>query len=259
MQDETEIRRSIAAAWEAGAASYDESLRHGIIHEDEAVAWSRLATAIFGDPRRTDVPIKLVLDVGTGTGLMALLAAELGHDVTALDMSEAMLDQARQKARSLHLDIRWEVGDAEDPPYAPGTFDVLVSRHLVWTLLHPGETLERWATLVRPGGLVVILDGAYEKRDPGRRFVARVASWIVRRRSDPTDHAYPEDVQQRLPLVRQRSPSAVADLMRGAPLVDVKIRPLTEIERVERSHMGRLERLADTWVRYLASGRRPLS
>ena len=255
MTEEHDIRASMVAAWDAGAETYDDHLRHGILHEDEQVAWSRLATAIFGDPRRTEIPIKRVLDVGTGTGLMALLAAELGHDVTGLDMSEAMLAEAQQKSRRLHLDVRWDVGDAEDPPYAPGTFDVLVSRHLVWTLLHPAETLETWSTLVRPGGLVVIIDGAYGRGSP----LARVAKWIIRRRASGSDHAYPHEVQARLPLARQRDPGAVTRLMRDVGLRDVKARPLTEIERVERSHMGRLERLADTWIRYLATGRRPLT
>ena len=255
MTDDQDIRATMAAAWDAGAGTYDDHLRHGILHEDEGVAWSRLATAIFGDPRRTDVPIKRVLDIGTGTGLMALLAAELGHDVTGLDMSEGMLDQARRKAREFHLDVRLDLGDAEDPPYAPGTFDVLISRHLVWTLLHPAETLEMWSTLVRPGGVIVVIDGAYGGGGP----LARLAQWLVRRRSGGTDHAYPDELHARLPLAHQRDPGAVARLMREAGLADVKVRPLTEIERVERAHMGRLERLADTWIRYLATGRRPLT
>ena len=256
MTDDTHLRAAIVHAWNEGAATYDDHRRHGILHEDESVAWSRMATAIFGDPRRTEVPIKRVLDVGTGTGLMALLAAELGHDVTGLDMSEAMLDRARRKARELRLDVRWDVGDAEDPPYAPGTFDILVSRHVAWTLLHPAETLETWSTLVRPGGLVAILDGAYGGVGP----VARVARWwLARRHPGGSDHAYPHEVQERLPLARQRSTEEVARLMRSVGLQGVKVRPLTEIERVERSHMTRAERLADTWIRYLATGRRPLT
>ncbi|HLA15756.1 MAG TPA: methyltransferase domain-containing protein [Candidatus Limnocylindrales bacterium] len=255
MTDEPQIRETITATWDAGAGTYDDHLRHGILHEDEGVAWSRLATAIFGDPRRTEVPIKRVLDVGTGTGLMALLAAELGHDVTGLDASEGMLDRARRKARDLHLDVRWDIGDAEDPPYAPGTFDILVSRHVTWTLLHPAETFERWSTLVRPGGLIVILDGSSSAGGP----VARLAKWLVRRRSGGNDHAYPDHVHHSLPLAHGATPAAIARLMREAGIGDVKVRPLTEIERVERSHMSRLERLADTWIRFMATGRRPLT
>lgn len=256
MIDESDLRAAMVSAWDAGAASYDGHRRHGILHEDEGVAWSRMATAIFGDPRRTEVPIKRVLDVGTGTGLMALLAAELGHDVTGLDVSEAMLDQARRKARELHLDVRWDVGDAEDPPYAPGTFDILVSRHLVWTLLHPGETLEAWSTLVRPGGLVAILDGAYGSGGP----LARLAKWwLARQKPASNEHAYPHEVHARLPLARQRSTDEVVHLLRSVGLEDVKVRPLTEIERIERSHMTRAERLADTWIRYLVTARRPLA
>jgi hypothetical protein len=89
--------------------------------------------------------------------------------------------------------------------------------------------------------------------------VARLARWLIARRGGGNDHAYPHEVQARLPLAHQTDPGAVLKLMREAGMNDVKARPLTEIERVERSHMGRLERLADTWIRYLASGRRPTS
>lgn len=259
--DDTELKRELTAVWDAGAATYDGTPRHGILDEDEEAAWRRLAAAIFGDPRRTGVPIRRVLDVGTGTGLLALLAAELGHEVHGIDLSEAMLDRARRKGRDRHLDVAWEIGDAEAPPYAPSTFDVVAARHLVWTLPHPAEAMATWATLVRPDGLVVVLDGAF--RAPPRPFdlPIRIAAALVERRARAEaddDHAYRPEHRARLPFARQRDPRAIVGLMEAAGLGDVKVRPLGEIERIERARQGWLQRLADRWVRYLATGRRSL-
>ena len=60
---------------------------------------------------------------------MSLLAAELGHGVTALDLSPGMLAEARRKADRLGLDIETVVGPAQEPP--PGPFDVVLERHLL--------------------------------------------------------------------------------------------------------------------------------
>jgi len=68
-----------------------------------------------------------VLDVATGTGELALRAARLGARVTALDISTALLDQARAKAVREQLPIEWTEGNAEELPYGDGSFDVVCS------------------------------------------------------------------------------------------------------------------------------------
>ena len=65
------------------------------------------------------------LDVGTGTGEVALRAARAGADVTAVDISAELLEQARAKAGA--EDVRWELGDAQDLPYEDGSFEVVSS------------------------------------------------------------------------------------------------------------------------------------
>lgn len=64
-----------------------------------------------------------VLDVATGPGWTAAAAAARGAEVTGVDISAAMLDEARRR----HPDIRFEMGAAEDLPFEDGSFDVVVS------------------------------------------------------------------------------------------------------------------------------------
>ncbi len=255
-----QLSRELVATWDAGAATYDRLPRHGIRHDDERRAWRRLVAAILGDPAHAAVPRLRVLDVGTGTGVLALLAAELGHDVTAVDLSPGMLGQARRRALDTGLAVTWLEGDAAAPPVEPDSFDAVVCRHLVWTLADPAGAIAAWRGPLRPGGLIAVIDGWYARQPPPVRWAARAAGRLVKRNGpdgDSHEHPYRPDQLARLPLARQSGTAAIANAMVAAGLTHVRVRPLVEIERIERAHQSFAERLADPWRRYLATGRSP--
>ena len=64
-----------------------------------------------------------VLEVGTGGGRAALALAKLGYRVSALDLSAALIDAARESAARQELDVDFVVGDARALPYADAAFD----------------------------------------------------------------------------------------------------------------------------------------
>jgi ubiquinone/menaquinone biosynthesis C-methylase UbiE len=72
-------------------------------------------------------PGERVLDVGTGTGELALRAARAGADVTGVDISEPLLRQARAKAAREGLTVAFDLGDAQQLPYGAASFDVVAS------------------------------------------------------------------------------------------------------------------------------------
>jgi ubiquinone/menaquinone biosynthesis C-methylase UbiE len=67
------------------------------------------------------------LDLGAGTGELAVRAAAAGAQVTAIDIAEPMIERARATAEEAGADIRFDVGDVEYLPYEDRCFDVLVS------------------------------------------------------------------------------------------------------------------------------------
>src|SRR5512143_382139 len=70
-----------------------------------------------------------VLDVGTGTGVVAITARRMGAKVTGLDLTPELLAQAKEGAKIAgHDDITWHEGDAEALPFPDDYFDVVLSQ-----------------------------------------------------------------------------------------------------------------------------------
>ncbi|WP_407276184.1 class I SAM-dependent methyltransferase [Halothiobacillus sp. DCM-1] len=103
-------------------------------------------------------PDAQVLDVATGTGLVAFYVASklgVGGTVLGVDISEGMLAQAREKLRTVpSAAVRFEWGDAESLEYAQGRFDVILCcSALIWMSDLPG-VLRHWWSLLAPGGVI---------------------------------------------------------------------------------------------------------
>ena len=128
---------------------------------DAECPWSRdddFFVAVVGD-----TPVRVV-DLGCGSGRLALGLAAVGHEVTGIDPAHASLDAARRKpGASL---VRWVVGTSSDLPSA--RFDVAVlTSHVVQLLVDEDEwrrsLADLWRSLV-PGATL-----AFDSRDPDAR------------------------------------------------------------------------------------------
>ncbi|GGR46100.1 class I SAM-dependent methyltransferase [Streptomyces netropsis] len=158
---------AIAAYWDAAAPDFDDEPDHGLKAADTRAAWAdRLSAWLPSAPAD-------VLDVGCGTGSLSELIAEAGHRVTGVDLAPRMVGQARAKLTAAGLQGRFLVGDAAAPPTGQEKFDVLLSRHLVWTLPDPHAALNEWTGRIRPGGLLVLVEGRWcEAGQSGVPYVA---------------------------------------------------------------------------------------
>ena len=102
-----------------------------------------------------------ILDVGTGTGFFAILMARLGHRVTGIDLTPAMLEEARNLSAQRNLDITFREMDAQNLSYGDESFDVVISRNLTWTLPEPEKAYAQWHRVLKPGGLLLNFDADY--------------------------------------------------------------------------------------------------
>lgn len=146
----------VEARWSAWAPSFDDEPDHGLRDPAVRAAWDRRVRSWLPDMASD------VADLGCGTGSLAVLAASHGHRVIGVDLSPAMVDLSRAKAAAADLDVAFTVGDAAAPPLDDGSQDVVLVRHVAWTLPDPHAALRRWADLLRPGGRLVLVEGRWQ-------------------------------------------------------------------------------------------------
>jgi SAM-dependent methyltransferase len=97
-----------------------------------------------------------LLDVGCGSGQLALIAARAGAQVTGCDIATNWLEKARARAEAEGLEIAFEEGDAESLPYEDAQFDVVAS--LVGAMFAPRPELvaAELTRVCRPSGLIAM-------------------------------------------------------------------------------------------------------
>lgn len=102
-----------------------------------------------------------VLDIGTGPGFFPILMGREGHNVTAVDYTEAMLEMARSNSEKFGVNGTFLRMDAQDLDFPDESFDLILSRNLIWDLERPRKAYEEWLRVLRPGGRMIILDGNF--------------------------------------------------------------------------------------------------
>lgn len=95
-----------------------------------------------------------VLDVGTGTGVVAVTAAVKGAHVTGLDLTPELVEQAKANASLAGVDVDWRVGDAEALPFADASFDAVVSQFGHMFAPRPDVATREMLRVLKPGGRV---------------------------------------------------------------------------------------------------------
>lgn len=102
-----------------------------------------------------------VLDVASGPGLVAIAFAEIARQVTCLDMTPAMLEQARKQAAAKGLaNLIFQEGDAYALPYSDDSFDAVITRYTFHHFLQPEAVLNEMIRVCQPGGRIVVADVA---------------------------------------------------------------------------------------------------
>lgn len=247
-----DVKKEIAVCWDGCAAEYDDLYGHGLKSAAEAAAWKEfLRTAIGTTPQR-------ILDVGTGTGFLALLLAELGHEVTGIDLSDGMMEQGRKKAAARKLAVTFRTGDAETlPAEMESSFDVVINRHLLWTLLEPQKALQEWYRVLKPGGRVMIIDGNWKQLSAGdrlRRFFGNLLIAVTEFRNPwRQSSGYSAELNGLLPMNRADAALDPKSILKACGFAHIAEMRLTEIDQIERRAMPLKVRLTKNCHRHMLS------
>jgi SAM-dependent methyltransferase len=147
-----------------------------------------------------------VLDVGTGTGVVAITARNIGARVTGLDLTPALLAQARESATVAgHDDIAWHEGDAEALPFPDASFDVVLSQFGHMFAPRPEVAVSEMLRVLKPGGTIAFATW------PGEQLIGRQFSLIAKYIPPPQGVASPVQWGD-VAIVRQRLGDSVKRL-----------------------------------------------
>ncbi len=148
-----------ASSWGVTGAAYERFSEH-------------FADALFHCAQRlAPRPGESLLDVATGTGWTARIAAARGAHVTGIDYSEEMIVAARKIAQHCGVTITFDVGDAHQLPYPDNSFDAII-RHLVsYSRVSLKLSHENWLEFAAQVGVSHLLCG---------RAIALLVLWLAK-------------------------------------------------------------------------------
>ena len=238
--------------------------------DEEERAWKSFFSKEIGEEKQR------VLDVGTGIGFLALPLAERGHDVVGIDLSDEMILMARERAKKRGLDLDLRIGDAESLDLEDESFDVVVSRWVLWTLPDPEKAISEWMRVLKPGGRAYEFGVARSAEKEGlcrrikrnmRMFLIMVVerrnAWVIRSR-------YGKDLdgkglEEKLPLhhVKPDSNAKVIEFFEKHGFVDITTTLMEEVNRHRKKQKREALRHKLAWGdgsgTYCLSGRKPVT
>ena len=256
------LRDEIKAYWSERAATFDLSPGHEIFSEEERAAWHALFLRHLGPGAG-----RAALDLASGTGVISHLLDELGFKVQGLDWAEPMLERAREKARKRGRSIRFALGDAENTMEPDGHYDVIVNRHLVWTLVDPAAAFAEWLRVLKPGGTLLVVDGDFVNSTALERLFSKLSAWGQRlglfRAETPTGSpqmmATHRSILSRVHFSKGARAEAVVELLQKAGFVDITVdREFREIHRTQAKNWNVFKGLArQSQHRYAVRAEKP--
>jgi ubiquinone/menaquinone biosynthesis C-methylase UbiE len=189
-----------AAGWEQQVAGYDDFF--GPI--TTRLVAPLLDAAAVG-------PASRVLDVASGPGYVASVAAEREASVVGLDVSEGMVE----RARSLHPQLDFRLGSAEALPFDDSAFDAVVANFLMLHLGRPERAAAEFARVLRPGGRVALT--VWDAPDQAR-FIGVLVEAVAAAGAAP-----PQDMPVGPPIFRFADEPEFTRVLSDQGLVDVRV------------------------------------
>jgi SAM-dependent methyltransferase len=176
-----------------------------------------------------------VLDIATGTGNVAIRAAQLGGRVTGVDLTPELFDRARERAAAARVEVEWVEGDAEDLPFEDGRFDLVLSTFGIQFVPRHEVAAREAVRVARPGGTIGLISWTPQGH------IGRVLKAVGARLPKPPDYASPPPLWGDETHVRDLFGPAGVEL---------------EVERGMNPFVGFDS--ADEWVEFMATNYGPL-
>ena len=147
-----------------------------------------------------------VLDVGCGTGVVAVTAARLGARVKGADLTPQLLERARENSRLADVEVEWVEADVETMPFADGEFEIVLSQFAHMFAPRPDVAVREMLRVLRPGGTITFSTW------PPELLAGRTMAIQARYAAPPLPGVAPPILWGDPNIVRQRLGDAVEDI-----------------------------------------------
>ena len=228
--------KEVEEAWTHDSDGYDQSIQKQLRNKRDVDYWSRELTSAIGEG-----PHK-VLEVGCGPGFMSIIMSRLGYEVKAIDGSEGMIRHAAHNFEVQGVSATAVLEDAVELPEEENeTYDIIISRDVIWTLYDPEKAFRRWKEVLKPGGKVIYYDGNYRRDDHSLKtalwkgFSVFLTALEERKLPEKKQHHDSGSVFGELPLVRRERPDADRELLKAAGYRRIRVAWDTYRNSVTRS------------------------
>lgn len=245
-----DIKDQIRQSWNRSSSAYDGHAGHGIHSKTEEELWkNEIKKTFHGDALS-------ILDVGCGTGAISLLCADMGHQVTGIDLSEKMLDKAREKMDARGLSVNFMIRDAEKTDFPDNYFDLVINRHLLWTLPNPRIALHEWQRVLKPEGRLVVIDGIWNDRKLGTRIRQNISKTLIGvfEGNDRIETTYSDEIWSNLPHGGGVPLPVAETYLKEADYCDVCSWSLEHVIHHQRSLMPWYKKIGYKWNYFLIRG-----
>jgi phosphatidylethanolamine/phosphatidyl-N-methylethanolamine N-methyltransferase len=147
MEDLMSQKKGVAEYWNKVAPKYDRIVRQDLPVYD--AMYDVLLPYLNSQSR--------VLDVASGTGILAIRIAEHVKEVRGADISSGMVDLAKRKAREQNAEnCSFNVQDIYMLSYERKSFDVIIAANVLHLLDDPAKALSRLSGFLKPGGVMLL-------------------------------------------------------------------------------------------------------
>lgn len=188
-----------------------------------------------------------VLDIGCGPGFFSVILAECGYSVTAIDYTQAMLEEAKENAMAQGVQdrINFLQMDAQALEFSDDTFDLIVSRNLTWNLQEPECAYREWNRVLKKKGLLLNFDANWygylfddKKRADYEKDRRKTIELGIEDHYTCTDIDAMERIAYRMPLSPVERPAWDLEVLREIGMQQVEARTdiagllLSQVEQV---------------------------
>ena len=194
-------------------APYFSAVRRNELEDSITERWLEEITGYLPEGESLDI-----LDAGTGSGYFAIILTALGHRLTGIDLTPAMVTEAKKMAAEADVEAEFLLMDAQETSFEDGSFDAIVTRNLTWTLPDPEKAYREWYRILRKGGVIINFDADYAQN--------------VRNENQKNSYIRPEDVYGHFGMTSELSREN-AEITLAMPAGGVK-RPLWDIDTAKK-------------------------